>query len=144
MRNKCLLDTNVLIYALDKDSAFHEPVNRIIYQPENELFTTSKNIAEFISVVTKGEHPAFEMSQALGHIRTFESFITVLFPSAFSYLTFKDILLEYQPKGLKIHDFEIAAIALAHGVSTIVTANTKDFSKIRQIEMVKVVPDMVG
>lgn len=144
MNNKYLIDTNVLIYALDNNSIFHESVNNLIYQPNIELFTTSKNLVEFISVVTKGESPAFTMQQALNHVKTFESLITILFPSKQTYSIFIDLLDEYKPNGLKVHDFEIAAIGIANGITTLVTANTKDFSAIKQISLIKISPDKIS
>ncbi|MDF9799726.1 putative nucleic acid-binding protein [Catalinimonas alkaloidigena] len=46
------------------------------------------------------------------------------------------MLEHYQPRGLKVHDYEIAAIALANGITRIATFNSKDFSGIEDIEII--------
>jgi len=51
--NNLLLDTNVLIYAIDEDSKYFHSVQRLLYSDNVKLFTTSKNISEFLAVVTR-------------------------------------------------------------------------------------------
>ncbi len=51
--NKVGIDTNVFIYTLDKSSPHHKKCDILLKDPENELFTTTKNISEFIAVFTK-------------------------------------------------------------------------------------------
>ncbi len=58
------------------------------------------------------------------------------------HLKIADLLKRYQPSGLEIHDFEIAAIALTHHISHIVTFNKKDFEKIKEIKPLR--PDEVS
>lgn len=80
--NKILVDTNVLIYAKDTDSVFHQ--------------------------------------KSLGR----------------SYSILQDLISQHKPKGLKIHDFEIASIAIAHGVNQIATFNKSDFQSIQEIAII--------
>ncbi|HED06742.1 MAG TPA: PIN domain-containing protein [Ignavibacteria bacterium] len=51
--NNILIDTNLLIYAIDEDSKYYNSVQKILYDESNNLFTTSKNISEFLSVITR-------------------------------------------------------------------------------------------
>ena len=51
--NNILLDTNLLIYAIDEDSKYYNSVQKILDNESNNLFTTSKNISEFLSVITR-------------------------------------------------------------------------------------------
>ena len=53
-----------------------------------------------------------------------------------SFSTFKSILNKYKPRGKKIHDFEIVAIALSYHITQIVTFNSSDFDKIEEITCV--------
>jgi len=46
---------------------------------------------------------------------------------------FLNLMTRYQPKGLKVHDFEIISIGLAHGVHEVATFNTKDFKSVNEI-----------
>jgi predicted nucleic acid-binding protein len=51
--NKILIDTNILVYGIDEDSAFFKRSRKILEQEKNQLATTSKNLIEFLAVTTK-------------------------------------------------------------------------------------------
>lgn len=46
-----------------------------------------------------------------------------------------ELINRYSPTGLKIHDFEIISIGLAHGVHELATFNTKDFESVKEISL---------
>ena len=46
------------------------------------------------------------------------------------------MLQKYNPKGLKIHDFEIVSIVLANEINQIATFNIKDFESIEEISLI--------
>lgn len=52
--NKIFIDTNVLIYAKDKSSSYHERSIKLLSQPFH-FYTSSKNLSEYFAVVTRGE-----------------------------------------------------------------------------------------
>ena len=43
-----LFDTNLLIYAIDEDSKYFNSVQKLLDDDSLNLFTTSKNISEFL------------------------------------------------------------------------------------------------
>jgi len=51
--SKILIDTNILVYGIDQDSAFFKRARTILEQEKNQLVTTSKNLIEFLAVTTK-------------------------------------------------------------------------------------------
>ncbi|MBU2444566.1 MAG: hypothetical protein KJ666_03195 [Bacteroidetes bacterium] len=51
--NKILIDTNVMIYALDNHSKYFRQANNILEDDNNTNYTTSKNISEFFAVASK-------------------------------------------------------------------------------------------
>ncbi len=53
MENKVIVDTNILIYTVDADSCFHEQAINFLSDSILKLFTTSKNISEFVVVLTR-------------------------------------------------------------------------------------------
>ncbi len=134
--NNILLDTNLLIYAIDEDSKYYNSVQNILFAESNNLFTTSKNISEFLSVVTRYPDKSISIKDALVVINEFKSIFTILYPSEQSNLIFLDLLKKYSPHGLKIHNFEIISIALSHNIENIATVNRKDFSGIKEINLV--------
>ncbi len=66
----------------------------------------------------------------------FVSNCILLFPNDLSQQKLLTLISRYQPKGLRIHDFEIAAIGLAHGINKLATINKDDFEIISEIELV--------
>ena len=62
----------------------------------------------------------------------------ILYPNLASFRMFSELLKNYGPTGLKIHDIEIISIGLTAGIQKIVTFNTKDFKNIQEIILVDV------
>ena len=131
--SKLLLDTNVLIYSLDEGSKYFNKAHNI-FSEQFELYTTSKNLSEFLSVITRIPNP-LSLKDALIVIEDFVNVMTILYPNAESFLVFKDLLQKYQPVGLQIHDYEILSIGLTNKVTTIATFNEKDFNKVNEIKL---------
>ncbi len=136
MKRNVLLDTNVLMYAVQDDSEFYERSQLVLNDLTLELFVTSKNLVEFVVAITKGEKPLATVNQALDMMETFEEQLHVLYPNFASLIEFERLVSVYQIRGLRVHDAEIAAIGLANGVSTIATFNTDDFKNLQEITLV--------
>ena len=133
--SKVLVDTNTLIYGIDEDSAFFKRARRILEQENYQLVTTSKNLIEFLAVTTKSSGYNLDNETALGIIEEIIQGIEIVYPTQESMAIFLDLMNRYQPKGLKVHDFEIISIGLAHGVHEVATFNTKDFKSVKEISL---------
>ena len=133
--NKLLVDTNLLVYTIDEDSIYFKEAQKILLDRSNDLYTTSKNLTEFLVVVTKIPQKSLSIREALDLVRDFTNFITILYPTPSSNVLFQEMIEKYNPTGLKIHDYEIASIALNHQINRIATFNKKDFLKIKDIEL---------
>jgi predicted nucleic acid-binding protein len=133
MKTEVMLDTNVLIYALDKSSPFHGRAATLLQDTSLSLRITSKNISEYFCVCSKNKVPALNMWGFYGQLRQHAQ---VLYPSVSSLAIFESLLQKYQPHGNRIYDMEIVSIALANGVGEIRTANIKDFAGISEIKTV--------
>lgn len=132
--SKLLLDTNVLIYSIDEGSKYFKQANKI-FTKQLELYTTSKNLSEFLSVVTRIPKNPMSLKDALLVVKDFSDALTVIYPDENSFKIFIDLLKQYQPVGLHIHDYEIISIALSNKIQTIATFNEKDFEKVNDIEL---------
>lgn len=136
--NNVLFDTNLLIYSIDEDSKYFNSVQELLSNESLKLYTTSKNISEFLSVITRIPNSTISVNEALNIIEEFRSTFTILYPTEKSYLIFVELLKKYSPRGLKIHDYEIISIALTNNIKSIATKNQKDFSGIEEIELVSI------
>lgn len=137
MSKPVLLDTNVLIYAIDTRSAFHQDSLRFMDTYEGGLYTTSKNLSEYISAGTGGDDPLFSTEEAVQDIEDFANFITILYPDERSLSQLKALLSRYNVRGKRVHDIEIAAIALTNDIEHIATFNTKDFKSLAEISIIQ-------
>ncbi len=136
--NNVLVDTNLLIYAVDENSKYFELARRLLSKNSYHLLTTSKNISEFIAVVTKGSPPFLSIDKALELVRDYLKIFEILYPSPQSFSLFQKMLKNYKPSGLRVHDFEIISIGLANSVSLIATLDSKDFLRVKEIELLPI------
>lgn len=132
--NKLLVDTNVLIYSIDEDSKYFERAQKI-FSEQLELYTTSKNLSEFLSVTTRFPQKSLSLKEALLVVEDFIDTMTILYPTKETYFVFKDLLKKYEPVGLQIHDYEILSIGLANQIDTVATFNEKDFKKVKEVNL---------
>ncbi|WP_210511227.1 type II toxin-antitoxin system VapC family toxin [Natronogracilivirga saccharolytica] len=135
--NRVLVDTNILIFAIDQDSRFFHQARKILDHPEFVLTTTSKNLSEFLAVVTKPNGYGLSSDVASDILGEIINNLQILFPNQESLDLFKELLYRYRPTGLKVHDFEIISIGLANGVRHFATFNSKDFQIFDEIKLVE-------
>lgn len=133
--NNLLLDTNVLIYVKDRSSTFHSWAQEFL-QGEYSCYTTSKNLAEYYAVTTRGDEPALSPEQALADLEDYVQYCQILFPDQNSHEELVKLIAKDKPTGLKVHDYEIAAIAIANGILTIATNNPGDFKRIDELQII--------
>lgn len=114
--SKILVDTNILVYGIDEDSTFFKRARKILEQERNQLVTTSKNLVEFLTVITKSSGYNLNNDTALDIVEEIIKGIEIVYPTQESLAIFLDLMNRYQPKGLKVHDFEIISIGLANGL----------------------------
>jgi len=138
MNSSVLIDTNILIYAIDADSRFHNSALKLLLDPTLKLFTTSKNLSEFLVVLTRNKEIELSTTECFELLNSLLTDITILYPNPTTFKIFQDLISKYNPRGLWIHDVEIASIGLAYGISTIATNNIADFKRIAEIEVIEI------
>ena len=132
--SKLLLDTNVLIYSIDEGSKYFKKSQTILAE-HSDLYTTSKNISEFLAVITRIPTNPLLLNDALLIAEDFTNMMSILYPNEESFLIFQNLLKKYKPTGLKIHDYEILSIGIANQITTIATFNEKDFREVKEINL---------
>ena len=136
--NKVLVDTNILVYGIDEDSVFFKRARKILEQEKYQLVTTSKNLIEFLVVTTKSSGYNLNNDTVLEIVEEIIQGIDIVYPTQESMAIFLDLMKRYQPKGLKVHDFEIISIGLANGLHEVATFNAKDFKSVKEISLLEV------
>ena len=135
---KVLIDTNLLIYSIDEDSQYHRSSLEFFNEHKGKLYTTSKNISEFLAVTTQKNVYSLSIEEALYAVNEFINNMEILFPNKDSFAIFQDLIKRYNPSGHLIHDFEIISITLANSIKDLATLNVKDYSQISEIVVHKI------
>jgi toxin-antitoxin system PIN domain toxin len=128
-------DTNVLVYAHRKDSAFHHRARECVRRAAEGSATWAipwPCVHEFLAIVTsakvfKTPTPVAEaVTQVEAWLRS--PTLRLLSEEEGYFDVLAKIISDGRISGPKIHDARIAALALLHGVSELLTAD-RDFSR---------------
>lgn len=137
-----LLDTNVLVYAADEASPFHERskslrdkglLNQIL------LCVCPQVLMEFFAIITdprKVENPR-EPDEAIEEIEKYlhSKNIAKIHPREDTLPLTLHLLKKYSVRRQKVFDAQLVATMLSNGVTRIYTFNQEDFSKFKEIEV---------
>lgn len=130
-----LVDTNILIYAMEKSSVFNPSAKSILNNPLYNIFITSKNISEFFAVSSKQK---IDSKVSSDYFKEIKANAKILFPSESSLLIFETLIQQYQPKGNQVYDIEIVSIMMANHIKHVATFNQKDFKNIHEIQILDI------
>ena len=133
--SRVLLDSNILIYALNKNEPKSAQATKFITAAKNSCIA-QQNVLETMRILT---HPSFPESMSGSEIqRSIASIIEyfpVISPNEQTLYVFNHLVDIYKPTSNKIFDTYLVATALSNGIRTIVTDNEKDFRQFEQIEV---------
>lgn len=134
-REKYLIDTNVLLYALDRKSPLHSKAKALLEEGLHEdgrLVVAHQNILECIGVLTRGYRVPHDI--ALREVLAFTSAFEQITPFPGTIDTFLSLMR--RTKAVYVFDIYLAATMLDNDVERIITANPKDFQGVGLKEVV--------
>ncbi|MEO0397654.1 MAG: PIN domain-containing protein [Cyanobacteria bacterium P01_A01_bin.137] len=143
-----LLDTNILLRSIDLEHSMNavtvSAIEHLITNDE-ELIVAPQNLIELWNVMTRplaknglGRTP----TEVLVELQKLTTTFTLLPDQPNIYPTWKKLVTDYQVKGVNVHDTRLVAFMLVHGISHLLTFNTKDVQRFKN-EIVVVHPDAV-
>lgn len=125
-----LVDTNILIYAINADSPKNKQAQVFLQTHRKELAVAHQNIFETLRVLT---HPKY--SKPMSPRDAQSAVLVILRPCRViipdyntHYLTF-ELIKEHNLLGNRIFDAYLAATAISNDITVIATDNEKDFKK---------------
>ncbi len=128
------VDTNVLVYADQGISAFHYPAKGALERLERdgaELWISRQVLREYLAAVTRPSplHPPMLAADAAVAVERFtEAFwMAEDGPDVTAHLL--DLLRRVPMGGKQIHDANLVATMLAHGITRLLTFNAADFRR---------------
>lgn len=128
MSKPILIDSNILVYAINSSSPKHKTSQDYLRANAGSMVVAQQNVMEALRVLT---HRKFQKpmttDQAQKAVDAIVRHADIIAPDATAYELALMYIAEYQLTGNAIFDAYLAATALAAGASTIATDNTKDF-----------------
>lgn len=124
---KCLIDTNILVYSINKSSPFYTTARALVENEErrSNFVIAQQNLLELVSVLTKRYRvPLYEASSS-AHI--FAKHFEIIAPLGTTWVTFTNLARQLK-KHIPPFDIYLAATMLDNGIERIITANTRDFA----------------
>lgn len=141
--DRALLDTNVLLAATDAGRAHHRGALKVINdwpQSGAALYTSGQILREYLSVATRptaqnGLGLARDDAIANGH--ALYTRLRYLAEGGKVTERLLALLADVECSGKQIHDANVVATAVAHGIGAVITSNVGDFARFtRYIDVV--------
>lgn len=133
--DRVVLDTNILLAATDTARAEHTRARAALDEwpaTGTTLYTSGQILREYLSVATRPERQnglGLTMSDCLGNVRALRDRLDVLPESEKVTARLLALLTDVECAGSQVHDANVVATMLVHGVATIVTINVGDFAR---------------
>lgn len=134
-----LLDSNVLIYSQNEESEYFSLSKKVLLDCQSGLkqgVVAQQNISEFIRAYYQVYKRPLKEVLAVADEFLFNSSLKVISPLASTISTFIDLLGSGEQGKFDVYDYYLAATMINNGVGTILTANSKDFVKVKGIKVV--------
>ncbi len=137
---KILVDTNVLLRAIQRNNPLCEPARqalKLLHRQNHELCIVPQNVKEFWNVCTRptdNNGLGISIPGVERHTRSLERYFTVLPDSEMTYEVWRQLVSKYRVIGVSVHDAYLVAAMKAHGIGRILTFDIGDFSRYDDIE----------
>ncbi|MEO9223310.1 MAG: type II toxin-antitoxin system VapC family toxin [Mycobacteriaceae bacterium] len=136
--DRAVLDTNVLLAATDEARREHEQaVTAINDWPASGLvlYTSGQILREYLAVATRpvGQNGlGMARLDAVSNVRALRARLNILTEDTKVSDRLLELLETIECGGKQVHDANVVATMLVHGIDTIVTMNTDDFASFDQ------------
>ena len=130
-----MLDTNVLLAATDESRSEHRAALTILNEwttGDTTLCTSGQILREYLAVATRPAEQnglGLEPADAVSNVRAIRERTMFLTEDAKVADRLQGLLTDVECGGKQVHDANVIATMLAHGVGTVVTMNVEDFTR---------------
>lgn len=131
---RCLVDTNVLVYAAVRESPLHAAARArlaALTSRDDTLFVAPQVLREYVSVVTRSavlSRPRVP-ADAVADVRVILSVFKLLHEPADVVERWMDLVGRHAVSGAAVHDAYLVATMLGSGVDHILTNNQNHFQR---------------
>lgn len=133
--DRVMLDTNVLIAATDEGRAEHRDALTVVNDwatGHTDLCTSGQILREYLTVATRPAERnglGLNLADALGNVHAIRERTILLAEDVKVADRLLSLLADVECRGKQVHDANVVATMLVHGVRTVVTMNTGDFAR---------------
>lgn len=133
--DRVVLDTNVLLAATDEERSDHQDaVTSLNEWPASGvvLYTSGQILREYLAVATRPvDHNGLGMPQpaAVANVRALRGRLRLMAEHDKVTDRLADLLDAVDCTGKQVHDANVVATMLVHGVDTVITSNVEDFAR---------------
>lgn len=132
-----VIDSNILIYAINADSPKHKAAQKFVKNNLSNLSVAHQNILEAVRVLThKKFSNAMKTKEALSAVMTISDSSKVIFPDQKTIYITNELIQKHSLSGNRIFDAYLVATALSNDDYEIVTDNVKDFKKYKEVKTI--------
>lgn len=131
-----LIDSNILIYALNSASPKHHAAQEFL-QSQKQLIFAQQNVFETLRILTHAKFPnPFPVNEAIIALRNIIEGATILTPTFETPELSFGLMQKYRIRGSEIFDAYLVATAISNGVKRIATDNTQHLKKYAEITVI--------
>ncbi len=136
---RCLVDTNILLRAARRSDSQYASIKaalRRLAANGAATYFTHQNIAEFWNVMTR---PAdrngfgFTAEETEAELSVVEHGMSLLAESEATYREWRRLVVRYRVSGVHVHDARLVATMHVHGVEHLLTLDTADFTRFKDL-----------
>jgi predicted nucleic acid-binding protein len=133
--NHLFVDTNILVFATDAASPFQSSAETELEQwrkQGTDLYISVQVLREYLAVTTRpalGQVAPPDYPAILGNMTSFRSEFHVLEDTRLVSEKLGELVQRFAVKGRQVHDANIAATMLIHGLQYLLTHNGGDFTR---------------
>jgi predicted nucleic acid-binding protein len=135
-----MIDTNVLVYSTVSSSPWHQEARArltALFNEGIELCFTPQIVREYLVILTRSDifEKRFTTEEALRELEAILPAFALLNETEETVYHLRDLAERYQVRGKAIHDANVVAVMLAHGVTRLMTYNSDDFRRFQEITL---------
>ncbi len=131
--DRLFVDTNILIYATNEASPWHEVANTALQTARQrgvDLILSPQILREYLAAATRpAKTGTLSLPKILENFRTFQTDFTVVEETKSGLAFLAEFLRTIPLGGKQIHDANIVATMLTYNIPSLLTHNTDDFKR---------------
>jgi len=137
-----LVDTNILLRLVQKNSPMHSDTQRAVFRLKKKgesLYIIPQNIIEFWAVCTRpinSNSLGLSIAEAVQAANNLKKIFILQVDTPKIFDEWESLIVQHQVIGKQVHDTRLVAAMVAHKITHLLTFNIDDFKRFSEIIVV--------